>query len=121
MAKNQTRRLTPAEIAKDVDIYAAVKDVRGYAPANSDYSLESLAANFTALTTAQVASAQADATAAAKRDDLVTAQWNFHNGILGAKDSVLAQFGPDANEVQAVQLKKKTEYKSRARKAQSAM
>jgi hypothetical protein len=116
MAKNENRRLTPNEVAKDLEIYGALKDIAGYAPANADYSLPSLQTKHTTLTAAQDASAQADATAATKRDILVDAQWDFHNGILGAKASVIAQFSPNSNEVQAVQLKKKTEYKPRTRK-----
>ena len=116
MAKNENRRLTPAEVAKDIEIFGALKDVKKYAPANPDYSVESLGAKQTTLTDAQDASAQADVAAATKRDILVNAQWDFHNSIIGAKSSVVAQFGPDSNEVQAVQLKKKTEYRSRTRK-----
>jgi len=117
MAKNQNRRLTPAEIAKDIEIYAAIKDMGDrYKPANPEYAAASLLTKHTVLTTAHEESAQADATSAAKRDDMVAAQWDFHNGILGAKASVVAQFTPDSNEVQAVQLKKKTEYKPRTRK-----
>ncbi len=117
MAKNQNRRLTPAEVAKDIEIYAAIKDMaERYKPANPEYSATTLETKHTVLTTARDMSAQADANAAAKRDDLVAAQWDFHNGILGAKASVVAQFSPNSNEVQAVQLKKKTEYKPRTRK-----
>src|ERR1044072_9883740 len=116
MAKNQNRRLSPAELAKDVEIYNALKNVTGYAPANPAYAVTALDTRHTALSGAQTASAQADADADSRRDVLVAEQWNFHNAILGAKDSVVAQFGSDSNEVQAVQLKKKTEYKGRGRK-----
>lgn len=116
MAKNQNRRLTPAEVAKDIEILGALKNLEKYKPANPEYSVESLSTKHSTLTTAQDASAQSDATAAANRDTMVTAQWDFHNGIIGAKSSVVAQFGPNSNEVLAVQLKKKTEYKARTRK-----
>jgi len=116
MARNENRRLTPGEVAKDIEIYNAVKDMGSYAPTNPEYSPPSLLTKHTTLTTAQTESAQADATAAAKRDNLVAAQWDFHNGVLGAKTSVIAQYSPNSNEVQAVQLKKKTEYKARTRK-----
>ncbi len=48
----------------------------------------------------------------ASRDDEIIAQWAFHDFILGAKDQVIAQFGDDSNEKQALGLKKKSEYKS---------
>lgn len=117
MAKNENRRLTPAEIAKDLEIYNALKDVDKYKPANPDYDLPAMLTRYNALTAAQESSAQADAAANTKRDLLVAAQWDFHNGLLGAKNSVVAQFGLDSNEAQAMQLKKKSEYKARTRKA----
>ncbi|MDQ1590721.1 MAG: hypothetical protein QOG71_1348 [Pyrinomonadaceae bacterium] len=36
--------------------------------------------------------------------------------VLGSRDQVVAQFGKDSNEVQAVGLKKASEYKRPARK-----
>jgi hypothetical protein len=39
--------------------------------------------------------------------------------VLGAKDQVIAQFGRDSNEAQAVGLKKKSERKPPARKAKA--
>jgi hypothetical protein len=39
----------------------------------------------------------------------VAAEWAFHNAILGVKEQVRAQFGPDSNEVQALGLVKKSE------------
>jgi hypothetical protein len=37
--------------------------------------------------------------------------------MLGAKDQIVAQFGRDSNEAEAVGLKKKSEYKTRTRRA----
>jgi hypothetical protein len=65
---------------------------------------------------AQEAEAQAAAAYEAARDNKVAAEWAFHNKILGGKDQVKAQFGPNSNEVQSVKLKKKDEYKPRSRK-----
>jgi hypothetical protein len=42
----------------------------------------------------------------------VEKQWAFHNLMLRAKDQVRAQFGRDSNEVQALNLKKTSEYKA---------
>lgn len=61
--------------------------------------------------------AQKQADLDAARDDATAAEWDFHNGILGAKDQVIAQFGDDSNEVQGVGLKKKSDYKSPQTKA----
>jgi hypothetical protein len=61
---------------------------------------------------------QAEVAAAAKRDTANAGEWEFHNAMLGAKRQVTAQFGDDSDEVQAIGLKKKSEYKSRARRKQ---
>ena len=40
--------------------------------------------------------------------------------MLAVKEQVIAQFGKSSDQVQAMGLKKKTEYKTPARKAKSA-
>jgi hypothetical protein len=116
MAKNETKRMTPNMLNDDEEVYAAVKAMGDYAPANAAYTQVKLEAAHDALEAAHHASVQAEAAAAAARDALVQQQWDFHNKILGTKDQVMAQYGPNSDEVQAVKLKKKTEYKSRTRK-----
>jgi hypothetical protein len=117
MAKDETRRLKPADLANDLALYAALKDVEGYAPANPAYSLPSLLTLYTKRLANEEADVQAAAAAASARDTSVGSQWDFHNGMLGAKDQVIAQYGLDSNEVQAMNLKKKSEYKRPTRKA----
>ena len=48
-------------------------------------------------------------TLAAARDALLTAQRDFHEIILGAKNEVRALFGPDSDQVASQGLKKKSE------------
>jgi hypothetical protein len=50
----------------------------------------------------------------------VAAEWEFHNLMLGAKDQVIAQFGRDSNEVQAIGLKKSSERKAPQRRQPTA-
>jgi hypothetical protein len=116
---NQTTRLKPSLVQADKDAFAALQAVTGYAPANPAYALAAITAAQTSLDSARAAEAQAAAAAAAARDDAVAREWEFHNLMLGAKDQVRAQFGKDSNEVQAIGLKRKSEYsrpKSRAKK-----
>jgi hypothetical protein len=61
---------------------------------------------------------QKEGEAKAARDNAVTAEHVFHQAILGAKDQIRAQFGIDSNEYQSIGLKKKTEYRSRTKKAE---
>lgn len=115
---SQNRRLTPAQIQADRDAFAALQAIAGYAPANQAYAMTVITAAQGSLDGAQAAESQADAAAAA-RDEAVAREWEFHNLMLGAKEQIIAQFGKDSNEVQAVGLKRKSEYsrpKPRAKK-----
>ncbi len=66
--------------------------------------------------TAEDAAAQAKPAADAARDNEVAAQWEFHEKIIGARAQIVAQFGDNSNEKQAMGLKKKSEYKSPSKK-----
>lgn len=116
MAKNETKRIKPSLLQMDKDCFAALETVAGYASVNPRYALDALKTTRGDLSSAQEAEAQAIAAAVAARQSAVAKEWEFHNLILGAKDQVVAQFGRDSNEGEAVGLKKKSEYKTRTRK-----
>jgi hypothetical protein len=103
----------------DRSSFAALQGIGGYAPVNQAFALAKIGAAREALQSAQAAEAQAAALAAA-RDNAVAAEWEFHNLILGAKDQVVAQFGRDSNEVQALGLKKASERKAPVRRKTQA-
>ena len=107
---NQATRLRPAQVQADRDAFAALQAIAGYTPANAAYALTAITAARTSLDGAQQTEAQAAAAAAAARDETVAREWEFHNLMLGVKDQIIAQFGKDSNEVQAVGLKRKSEY-----------
>lgn len=117
MAKNQTRRLNPAQIQTNKNDFAALKAIQEYKPANPAYKVEAITAVDSELDAAGARESQTTAAAAAARDDRVAKEWEHHNLMLGARDQVVAQFGRDSNEAQAVGLKKKSEYKSPGRKS----
>jgi hypothetical protein len=114
---NQTRRMKPELIATDEDGLAALQGMTGYAPVNQAYAVASIASAHAALQSAWTEEAQAEAALAGARDNSVAAEWTFHNLILGAKDQVIAQFGRDSNEVQALKLKKSSERKAPQRRS----
>ena len=116
MAKDESRRLTPAVVVSDKESFAALQAISGYAPANPAFAMAIINTAQNELNAAQQAEAQAAAAAATARDNAVAKEWAFHNLVLGAKDQVVAQFGRDSNEVQAVGLKKASEFKQRQRK-----
>ena len=116
MADKKTKPLSPKILQEDLDAYAALKNIPTYNPSNPDYDLSNGKTAKDAMTAAEDASAQAEVAAKAARDDEVAAQWAFHDYILGARQQVIAQFGDDSNEKQALGLKKKSEYKSPSKK-----
>ena len=120
MAKNETRRLIPIVILQDRDAFSAVQAVTGYAPANSAFTVAKLQTYQNNMDTAQQGYAQALAAFESAKNDLIASEWGFHNLVLGAKDQVVAQFGADSNEVEAVGLKRKSEYKSPKRNGKTS-
>jgi hypothetical protein len=116
MGKNETKRLGPSVLADDLEIFAALKTTQDYRPANPAYTVDAITTinnNRAAAHDTEVQTAAAYETA---RDNHVALQWDFHNAMLGAKNQVVAQFGLDSNEAQAMKLKKKSEYKNPTRK-----
>jgi hypothetical protein len=109
---NQTRRMKPELLDTDESGFAALQVMEGYAPANQAYTVAAITSAHASMQSAWTAEAQAEAALAAARDNSVAAEWAFHNLMLGVKDQVIAQFGRDSNEVQALKLKKTSERKA---------
>ena len=109
MAKDETRIIDAGTLKTDAEVLAAIQGMPDYNPARPDLALANLTAADTALTVATTAFTQAEAAYEAARDAMVAAQWARHNALLGAKQQVIAQYGDDSDEAQAVGLKKKSE------------
>lgn len=120
MAKNQTRRITSAVLADDRKAFDALQGIADYTPANQSYKTENIMAVRDHMDELLRDATQAEVAADAKRDAANAAEWEFHNAMLGAKVQVEAQFGSDSDEVAALGLKKKSEYKSPSRRRQTA-
>ena len=116
MARNQTRRLTSALLSADRAAFDALQGIASYTPVNQTYKVESIKAIRDRMDDLLREATQAEAAASAKRDAATAGEWEFHNAVLGAKAQVTAQFGDDSDEVAAVGLKKKSDYKSPARR-----
>ena len=117
MANNETRRIQPSVLSEDEAAYAALQSITNYAPSNPMHASKAVGDAFTAMHDAQTAESQAEAAFKTARDTATAAEWAAHNVMIGVKDQVKAQYGPASNEVQALGLKKKTEYKRRTVKA----
>ncbi|HEX3856226.1 MAG TPA: hypothetical protein VHY30_02885 [Verrucomicrobiae bacterium] len=109
MAKDQTVPVGGDSLKADADALAALAKISDYAPANAAFTLTKLNTASDALKEAADAFAQAEADWQTARDENVAAQWTFHNAMLGAKQQVLAQYGDDSDEAQALGLTKKSE------------
>jgi hypothetical protein len=120
MAKNQTVRIRPALLQADMDALTALQAITTYTPANAAYAKTAMDAKLTALRAAQTAEVNAQNALSTARDVATAAEWDFHNALLGVKDQVIAQYGDNSNEVQALGLKKKSERKAPARKKAAA-
>ncbi|HVQ40149.1 MAG TPA: hypothetical protein VMS31_21595 [Pyrinomonadaceae bacterium] len=110
------KRIKPSLLQTDRDSLVALLRLAGYSPVNLRYALNVLETTCEELDDAQQAEVEALAAAASARLKAVSKEWDFHTLMLGAKDQVVAQFGRDSNEAKALGLKKKSEYKTRARK-----
>jgi hypothetical protein len=117
MARNQSKRLPPGKIEADESGFAALQTIPDYTPINSTYTVSAVKAAHGELQSLRSAEAQAQAQAAAARDNAVAQEWEFHNLMLGVKEQVIAQFGKDSDEVQALGLKRKSDYKSPKRRS----
>jgi len=120
MAKNQNRRLTPAQLQADADAITALQTFNDYTPANSGCSKEAGITAQSAMKTAQTAELAAQNSLDSARDAANAAEWDFHNFMLEIKEQVIAQYGKDSDEVQSLGLKKKSEYKAPKRKTKKA-
>ena len=116
MAKDQTVTLSADTLKADTDSLAALKKITDYKPSNEAYTLDKLEAASDALDAADDAFAQVEADWQTGRDAHVAAQWAFHNMMLGGKKQVVAQYGDDSDQAQAVGLTKKSEYAKPAHK-----
>ena len=117
MAKNQSKRLPPPKIEADESVFAALQAIKDYTPINPAYTVAAVRAAHAELEHLRRAESAAAVAAAAARDNTVAKEWEFHNLMLGVKDQVIAQFGKDSGEVQALGLKRKSEYKPPTRKS----
>jgi hypothetical protein len=81
------------------------------------YSATALAELGRAMEEAQQAEVRALQALAAARDAATAAEWALHEGMLGAKAQVIAQYGPDSNAVQLLGLKRKSERRRPVRRA----
>lgn len=112
MADRRTKRLSPKILQDDLDAYAGMQGIAGYTPSNSAFDSASGADTKSKMEADQTKEVQDKATSDASRDASVASEWDFHDFVRNMRIQVKAQFGENSDEVAAVGLKKKSEYKN---------
>jgi len=116
MPTTRTRRVPTDLMEAARTALIGLQSLPDYMPANSAYSAARLAELGRAREEARQAEVRAAQALALARDTAAAAEWALHDGILGARAQVLAQYGPDDQAVQMVGLKRKSERKRPARR-----
>lgn len=117
MTPRPSRRLSPDEIKADREALLALKNIGDYAPANPAYSVAAAAALGDAFEQAEQARLLAENNLDAARDQAMVAALALHDALLGVKAQVIAQYGNDSFEIQALGLKRKSDRKRPTRRA----
>lgn len=116
MAKNEAKRLTPKMLAEDRAAFDALQSLSNYTPTNPAYSVAAITQVANDMRAAQTSENQAQATLDTARDIAAEKEWAFHNLMLAVKDQVRALYGKNSVELQALGLKRESEYKRRGPK-----
>lgn len=114
------RRLSTTEVNIIRETLVALQTLKDYAPLNPAYNTEALLKLGEAMEAAQEADLRAKRAAAVARDEAQAAEARIFDAVLHVKRQVVAQYGPNSNEVEALGLKKKSDYKRPVRRRATA-
>lgn len=106
-----TRRLAPKRIEQDVQSFHSLATVANYAPLRGEATEAGLQQRYRAMIESQTQETEAEVQLKASRDHTRQAEWEFHEAVLAMKQSVLGQFGPNSDEIQALGYKRKSLWK----------
>ena len=112
MADKKTKQLSPKILLEDLDAYAGMEGIAGYKPSNVGFASAIGQTLKQTMETSQSKEVQDRAVADASRDKKVSDEWEFHDFVRNMRIQMKAQFGESSDEVAAVGLKKRSEYKS---------
>src|SRR5262245_38231377 len=117
MSTIRNHRLPAVDIQANRQALSGIQMLSKYTPMNSAYSAARLKELRQAMEQAQQAELRAARAQAIAREQAIAAEWALHDCLLGAKTQVIAQYGPDAHEVQLLGLKRKSERRRPMRRA----
>lgn len=118
--QNTSIRISSSVLSDDSDVLEGLQTISNYDPHREEASITTLIAAQEEMVKLQKLETQLKAEYRAVMDAARQAEWKFHNGILEAKNAVVAQFGADSSEVKKVGRKKKSERKRPLRRTQAA-
>jgi hypothetical protein len=120
MNAHRNYRVRPEAAKADRAALNALHNLPDYAPLNPSYSVAALTALGQALEQALKEEERIQKALTAAHDAVKAAQWAFHDGLLGAKRQVIAQYGDDSDAMQSLGLTKKSKRRrSRPRSSKS--
>src|SRR2546423_1369617 len=111
-----SRRIASDDIEADHKTLIGLRSLTDYAPRNGAYNVSRLAELYQTMLEAQEAEQSAVKALGTARSAATKAARAFHEGILGVKAEVTAQYGPDSEAVRVVGLRPKSERPRPARR-----
>ena len=114
---NPNRKLTDDQIEANREALVALRAMANYKPANAAYTVEAMNTREAAMIAAQQEVVRVQNMLAAARDARDAAELLFHHDMSEAKQQVRAQYGMNSDEVQAMGLKKRNDYRRPRRRA----
>lgn len=114
--QNTERRLSANTIEQETLALGGLRGISDYRPLHAEASLEGTEKAASEMLAARALEADLKAQLQAATKAARLAEWKFHNHMLAVKESVIAQFGPDSPQAQAVGRKRKSTYKRPTRK-----
>ena len=112
MADKRSRRLPTAVLQSDIEALAALEMISDYKPSNPAYDLATGQSLRTAMQGKQDKEVQDNAAAEASKDAAIGNEWDTHDFVLGMRTQIKAQYGASSDQLAAVGLKKKSEYRN---------
>jgi hypothetical protein len=120
MSTGRVRRLSTREINSALDSLVGLQTLPHYQPRNPELSIEMLTERARKMEEARQVEARIQKELAIARDNSIAAEHEFNEGIMASKDEVRTQYGRDAQALQLVGLKRKSERRRPVRRAKKA-
>lgn len=114
--QDTSKRINSDKLEQGAEVLNGIRTLSDYQPQRQEVSLANLEAAEAKMQKAQKHEAQLKAQYRAAIQEAREAEWAFHRLIVEAKTAVVAQYGPNSNQLQAIGRKKTSAYKRPVRK-----